>query len=238
MAVGVTPFLLLFVSRFKRAVKKATHEVRRHQSDIVAVVQQGLESVRVVKAFGRQDLEQQELGEVSHATVDAALKARKVKSLLSPVVTVTVALCTAFVLWRGASLILIGTMTAGALTVFLSYLSKFFKPVQDLAKNDQLHRAGCGGGGSAFKPSSKPTRSFPEHPDAREPDAIHGEIIFDHVAFAYDKDDPVLRDVSFTIKQGELVGIVGPTGGGKSTVVSLVPRFYDPTSGSVSLDAC
>ena len=134
VAVGVTPFLLLFVSRFKRAVKKATHEVRHRQSDIVAVVQQGLESMRVVKAFGRQDLEQEALSEVSHATVDAALKARKVKSMLSPVVTVTVALCTAFVLWRGASLILIGTMTAGALTVFLSYLNKFFKPVQDLAK--------------------------------------------------------------------------------------------------------
>ncbi len=134
VAVGITPFLLLFVSRFKRAVKKATREVRHRQADIVAVVQQGLESVRVVKAFGRQDLEQEELNEASRATVDAALRARRVKSMLSPVVTVTVALCTAFVLWRGASLVLIGTMTAGALTVFLSYLTKFFKPVQDLAK--------------------------------------------------------------------------------------------------------
>jgi len=101
IAVAVTPFLLLFVSRFKKAVKKATHEVRKRQSDIVAVVQQGLESMRVVKAFGRQDLEQAELGEVSRETVDAALKARRVKSLLSPVVTVVVALCTGFVLWRG-----------------------------------------------------------------------------------------------------------------------------------------
>src|SRR6202453_2632876 len=86
VAVGVTPFLLLFVARCKRAVKKATHEVRNRQSDIVAVVQQGLQSVRVVKAFGRQDLEQEELNEASRATVDAALKARRVKSLLSPVV--------------------------------------------------------------------------------------------------------------------------------------------------------
>ncbi len=118
----------------RKPSRKRTHEVRQHQSDIVAVVQQGLESVRVVKAFGRQDLEESRLEEVSHATVDAALKARRVKSLLSPVVTVVVALCTAFVLWRGASLIVAGTMTVGALTVFLAYLSKFFKPVQDLAK--------------------------------------------------------------------------------------------------------
>jgi ABC-type multidrug transport system fused ATPase/permease subunit len=235
MAVGVTPFLLLFVSRFKRAVKKATHEVRHQQADIVAVVQQGLESMRVVKAFGRQDLEQEELNEVSHRTVDAALKARKVKSLLSPVVTVTVSLCTAFVLWRGASLILVGTMTVGALTVFLSYLNKFFKPVQDLAKmTNAIAQAAVGV--ERIQAILETDTIIPEHPDAREPGATRGEITFDHVAFGYNKDEPVLRDVSFTIKQGETVGIVGTTGGGKSTVVSLIPRFYDPTSGSVRLD--
>jgi ABC-type multidrug transport system fused ATPase/permease subunit len=235
MAVGVTPFLLLFVSRFKRAVKKATHEVRHHQADIVAAVQQGLESVRVVKAFGRQDLEQEELSEVSHATVDAALKARKVKSMLSPVVTVTVSLCVAFVLWRGASLILIGAMTAGALTVFLSYLNKFFKPVQDLAKmTNAIAQAAVGV--ERIQAILETDTIIPEHPDAREPGVTRGEITFDHVAFGYNKDEPVLRDVNFTIKQGETVGIVGTTGGGKSTVVSLIPRFYDPTSGVVRLD--
>jgi ABC-type multidrug transport system fused ATPase/permease subunit len=235
VAVGVTPFLLLFVSRFKRAVKKATHEVRHRQSDIVAVVQQGLESMRVVKAFGRQDLEQEELSEVSHATVDAALKARRVKSMLSPVVTVTVSLCTAFVLWRGASLILIGTMTAGALTVFLSYLNKFFKPVQDLAKmTNAIAQAAVGV--ERIQAILETDTIIPEHPDAREPGATRGEIAFDHVAFGYNKDEPVLKDVSFTITQGQLVGIVGTTGGGKSTVVSLIPRFYDPTSGCVRID--
>ena len=235
VAVGVTPFLLLFVSRFKRAVKKATHEVRHRQSDIVAVVQQGLESMRVVKAFGRQDLEQEELSEVSHATVDAALKARRVKSMLSPVVTVTVALCTAFVLWRGASLILIGTMTVGALTVFLSYLNKFFKPVSDLAKmTNAIAQAAVGV--ERIQAILETDTIIPEHPDAREPGTTRGEIMFDHVAFGYNKDEPVLKDVSFTIKQGQLVGVVGTTGGGKSTVVSLIPRFYDPTSGCVRID--
>jgi subfamily B ATP-binding cassette protein MsbA len=77
---------------------------------------------------------------------------------------------------------------------------------------------------------------IPEREDAREPGSTRGEITFDHVAFGYNKDEPVLRDVNFTIKQGELVGIVGTTGGGKSTVVSLIPRFYDPTAGSVRID--
>jgi ABC-type multidrug transport system fused ATPase/permease subunit len=133
IAVAVTPFMLLLVSRFKKAVKKATHEVRKEQSKMVTVVEQGLQSMRVVKAFGRQDLAEGNLAEVSRATVDASLKARRVKALLSPIVAVTVSLCTALVLWRGSALIIAGVMTAGALTVFLSYLNKFFKPVQDLA---------------------------------------------------------------------------------------------------------
>src|SRR4030095_13119384 len=87
IAIAVSPFLLLFASRLNRVVKRATHEVRHHESDIVSVVQQGLESIRVVKAFGRQQLEESRLYDVSQATVDAALKARRVKSLLSPVVT-------------------------------------------------------------------------------------------------------------------------------------------------------
>ena len=120
--------------RFKKAVKKATHEVRHRQSDIVAVVEQGLESMRVVKAYGREELEEEHLKQASQAAVDAALKARKIKSLLSPVVSVVVAFCVAFVLYRGSWLILHEAMTIGALTVFLSYLNKFFKPVQDLAK--------------------------------------------------------------------------------------------------------
>jgi ABC-type multidrug transport system fused ATPase/permease subunit len=235
IAVAVTPILLLFVAHFKKAVKEATHEVRRRQSDIVATVQAGLESVRVVKAFGREEFEEARLDSVSRATVDAALKARRVKSMLSPVVTVTVALCTAFVLWRGASLVLTEAMTVGALTVFLAYLNKFFKPVQDLAKMTNTIAQTAVGVDRVRAVLDADTR-IPERPGAREPGALRGEIVFDHVAFAYTPDAPVLRDVSFTIAAGKFVGIVGGTGGGKSTVVSLIPRFYDPNGGRVLVD--
>jgi ABC-type multidrug transport system fused ATPase/permease subunit len=227
IAVGVTPFLLLFVSRFKKAVKKATHEVRKEQADIVAVVQQGLESMQAIKAFGRQEQEQAQLREVSHATVDAALKARSIKAILSPVVTVTVAICTAVVLWRGAYLILAGAMTVGALTVYLSYLNKFFKPVKDLATTTNAI-AQAAVGVERIRAILETDTIIPEKADAIDAPPIRGEIVFENVAFAYDVANPVLQDVSFTIKPGQLVGIVGPTGSGKSTVVSLLPRFYDP----------
>ncbi|HSF59907.1 MAG TPA: ABC transporter ATP-binding protein [Candidatus Binatia bacterium] len=235
IAVGATPFLVLFVVRLNRAVKRATHEVRHHQSDIVAVVQQGLESIRVVNAFGRQQLEESRLYDVSQATMDAALKARRVKSLISPGVDIAVALCTGFVLWRGTALLLADVMTVGALTVFLAYLAKFFKPVQDLAKmSNTLAQTAVA---LERVQAILNTQAFvPERPDARQPEPLRGAVVFDHVAFAYDPAAPVLRDISFAIAPGQLVGIVGATGGGKSTVVELIPRFYDPVAGSVRID--
>jgi ABC-type multidrug transport system fused ATPase/permease subunit len=233
--IAVTPLMLLMASRFKKVVTKATREVRKQQSNMVAVVQQGLESMRVVKAFGRQDLEQQELSQVSRATVDAALKARRVKALLSPMIAIIVSLCTAIVLWRGSSLILAGTMTAGGLIVFLSYLTQFFKPVKDLASiTNQIAQTAVGV--ERVRGILEADIIIPETPDARDPEAFRGEIEFDQVGFAYAADAPVLQRVSFTIKPGQMVGIVGATGGGKSTIVSLIPRFYDPTAGTVKID--
>ncbi|MGH9746034.1 MAG: ABC transporter ATP-binding protein [Candidatus Acidiferrales bacterium] len=235
IALGLTPFLLLFVSRFKRSVKSATHEVRKKQSSIVSAVQQGLESMRVVQAFGQEALEQQQLEVVSKASVQAALRARRIKSSLSPVVNVAVAVCTAIVLARGAALILRGTMTIGELTVFLAYLTRFFKPVQDLAKmSNTLAQAAVGV--ERVQALLETDVITPERADAVDPPEFKEGISFDHVAFNYRADQPVLKDVSFSVKAGEMVGIVGPTGSGKSTVMSLIPRFYDPTAGTIRID--
>ena len=235
IAVGITPFMLLLISRFKKAVKKAQKEVRKEQSNIVAVVQQGLESMKVIKAFGRQDLEQHELSQVSKASVEAALKARRVKALLTPTVNIIVAACTAFVLWRSSSLMLRSAMTAGELTVFLSYLSQFFKPVKDLATMTNAI-AQTAVGVDRVRAILEDCDVIPEKPEARTPDPFKGEITFNNVAFGYNSEAQILRGVSFQIKAGQMVGLVGPTGSGKSTIVSLIPRFYDAGSGAVTID--
>ncbi|HMF95637.1 MAG TPA: ABC transporter ATP-binding protein [Vicinamibacterales bacterium] len=232
---GVAPILLLFVARFRRAVKRATREVRRRESDIVSVVQSGLESIRTVQAFDAREVEVARLRDASHATVDAALFARRVKSLLSPGIELVVAACTALVLWRGAALTVAGAMTLGSLIIFLAYLGKFFKPVQELAKmtstiaqtNVALER---------IQSILDIEISIRERPDAREPDGFRGSVVFEHVAFSYTADAAVLRDLSFAIAPGQFVGIVGATGSGKSTIASLIPRFYDPTAGRILID--
>ena len=220
----ITPILLLFINRFRKAVKRATREVRRRESDVVTVIQSGIESIRTVQAFDAREVEVARLGEVSRATVEAALNARRVKSLLSPSIDVVVAVCTAIVLWRGAALMVAGAMTVGALVVFLSYLAKFFKPVQDLAKmtnaiaqtNVALER---------ITSILSIEVNVQEWADAREPEVFTGAIAFEHVAFSYSPDAWVLRDVSFDVKPGQFVGVVGPTGSGKSTIAGLIPRF-------------
>jgi ABC-type multidrug transport system fused ATPase/permease subunit len=235
IAIAVTPFLLLFVSRFKKSVKAATKEVRKEQSQIVAVAQQGLESMQVIKAFGQEKTEEDRLYNVSEATVGAALKARSIKALLSPVVSITVAICTAIVLWRGAVLILAHSMTVGELTVYLAYLTKFFKPVKDLATSSNAI-AQATVGVERIRSILDTDTIIPEDPDGLEPETLAGEIEFDHIAFGYDPANPILTDLSLKIQSGQFVGIVGPTGSGKSTVVSLIPRFYDVQSGTVHID--
>ena len=235
IALGFTPFLLIYVQRFKADVKKATREVRKRQSTIVAVLQQGLQSIRIMQAFGREDFEQTRLAAAGEKAITAALSARRIKSLLSPTVAFAVACCTALVLWRGALLIVDGAMTIGALTVFLAYLTKFFKPVQDLAKMTNAIAA-TGVGIERVRGLLGIDAIISESAHPVEPQHIRGEIAFENVWFSYEPDTPVLRGVSFSIQPGQKVGIVGQTGGGKSTIMNLLPRFYDPTSGSVRID--
>lgn len=235
IALSVTPFLLFFVARFKKAVKKSMHEVRTDQSNMLAVLQQGLESIRVVNAFSAQDAEEERLKKVSIETVNASLKTRRLKSLLSPVVNIMIALCVAIVLWRGAGLVIEDVMTIGALTVFLSYLNKFFSPVKDLAKmTNSIAQATVAL--ERIQQILETDTIIPQKSNAINPARFNGEIIFEQVAFSYNKDAPVLHNLDLKINSGQRIGICGPTGGGKSTVACLIPRFYDPTGGRILID--
>ncbi|HLY70415.1 MAG TPA: ABC transporter ATP-binding protein [Puia sp.] len=235
IAIAVMPFLLFFVIRFKKAMKKATREVRKDQSTMFTVLQQGLESIRAVNAFGRQKLEEDRLNKVSRETIEASLHARKIKSALSPIVTIVVSVCTALVLWRGTDLVLTKVMTVGALTVFLWYMNKFFSPIQDLAKMATAV-AQATVALERIQTILDTDSSIPQKPNARDPGRVQGNIIFDKVCFAYDKESPILHNTDFTIASGQRIGICGPTGSGKSTVVSLIARFYDPTAGRILID--
>jgi len=235
ISIGMAPFLLLFVIRFRRAVKKATHEVRKDQAELITVLQHGLESMRAVNVYGRQQLEEERLQKISMETVQAALRARRIKSVVSPVFSLGVAICTGLVIWRGAHLVIADAMTIGALTVFLSYMSKFFSPVKDLGKMT-VSIAQATVALERIQRILKANMIIPEKPDARDPGKLKGDIVFEHVYFSYHSDVPVLKDINLNITAGQRIGICGPTGGGKSTLASLIPRLYDCTSGRIFID--
>jgi len=235
IAISVVPFLALFVWRVNAMIRSATREVRTRQSDLMSTLQQGLEGIEVVQAFDRQDLEEQRMVRASEESITAWLRARRVSAVLTPVVGFAVALCTGLVLWRGGLLIVSGAMTAGTLTVFLAYLAKFFQPIRELAVMSNTI-ASVSVAFERVKAILDADYVVPERPDARMPPAFKGSIAFDHVSFGYDPNVPVLRDITFRIEPGQTVGIVGPTGSGKSTVVSLLPRFRDTDSGTIQID--
>jgi subfamily B ATP-binding cassette protein MsbA len=235
IALAVTPLVVFFAYRLRAVVKEATRDVRRRQSELVTIVQEGLGAMRVVKAFGQGAFERERLGAKSLESVHAALHARRVRALLGPVITVVVAMGSAGVLWFGARQVLADAMTAGALVVFVTYLGKLFRPIQELARAS-TNVAQAAVGLERIRSILDADERLPRaaHPVAL--DRVEGRVAFDHVTFGYDPARPVLTDVTFTAEPGQLVGVVGPSGSGKSTLVGLISRFYDPQTGTVSID--
>lgn len=234
IALAITPLLFLEVFSLTRRSKRATRAVRRKQGEVVAIAQESLSSLRVVQAFGREDYEEARLDRETLDSIRLALDARKLKARLSPIVDVLVAIGTCLVLWYGAHLVLAGTLTAGALVVFVIYLGKMYKPMRDLSKlTDTVTKALVGA--ERIEEIASIESRVRDLPTARPAPRFRGELAFDHVRFGFD-DTPVLNDFSLQIPAGQFVALVGPSGGGKSTVLNLIARFYDPAAGVVRID--
>ena len=235
IALSVAPALFLVVYSFTRRIKQASREVRKKEGDVVSVVQESLASIRVIQAFARESYEEKRFEQESLESVETALRARGMKARLTPLVEVITAAGTCLVLWYGARLVLSGEMTAGSLLVFFLYLGKMYKPMRDLSKmTDTLSKTAVGF--ERIKEVLETERSVRTLPGARRAPALKGQIEFNHVFFGYSEDQLILRDLSLQIEPGQVAAFVGPTGAGKSTVVSLVARFYDPLAGQVRID--
>jgi ATP-binding cassette, subfamily B, bacterial len=235
IGLSVAPFLFIIVYRLTRRIKKATRAVKRKESELASVVQESIASVRVVKAFAREDFEEERLDHESQESVALALRARSMKARLPPLVDILVAIGTCLVLWFGVRLVLEGQLTAGALLVFILYLGKMYKPMKDLAKTaDTWSKAAVGFERIAEILSIE--RQVRDRPGARPAPPFTGRIEFAHVRFGYTPDQTVLEDVNLVVEPGQRAALVGLTGCGKSTLIGLIPRMYDTVGGSISID--
>lgn len=235
IAMLVAPGLFWVVYHYTRRIKQAARAVRRKESEVVSVLEEVLTSIRVVKAFAREDYEQERFEKESLESVERALAARGLKAKLGPLVEVIVACGTCLVLWYGARLVMSGALTSGDLLVFLLYLGKMYKPMRELSKmTDTISKASVGW--ERIREVLENETQVRDLPGAKPAPRFKGDIKFDRVYFSYNSTQPVLEDLSLKIEPGQLAALVGPTGAGKTTIVSLLPRFYDVTSGEIRID--
>jgi ATP-binding cassette subfamily B protein len=235
IALLVAPALFLVVYYFTHRIKRASRAVRRKEGEVVNVLQEVLSSIRVVKAFAREDFEQERFERESRKSVEAALEARRYKAKLPPIVEIIVAVGTCLVLWYGARLVMAGALTPGEMLVFLLYLGKMYKPMRELSKmTDTISKASVGW--ERIREVLENEQQIRDLPNAKPAPRFKGAIEFDHVEFSYDASQTVLKDINLKIAPGQLAALVGPTGAGKTTIVSLLPRFYDLTAGEIRID--
>ena len=235
IALSISPILMTVVYSFTRRIKTASRAVRKKQGELVSIVQEVLSSVRVVQAFAREDYEQQRFETESLENVEAALQARTVKAKLAPFVDVIAAIGTCLVLGFGGRMALSGQLSAGTLVLFIFYLAGMYKPMRELSKmTDTVSKAVIGY--ERIQEVLQVESKVSDHAGARRAPKFRGTIEFHDVAFSYDGEHPVLKNISLKIEPGQVAAVVGPSGTGKSTLVNLIARFYDPTSGTVSID--
>jgi ATP-binding cassette, subfamily B, bacterial len=235
IALSVVPALFAMVYIYTRKIKKASREVRKKEGEITSVVEEVLSSIRVVKAFAREDFEVHRLEKESLEAVEISLHARSLKAKLTPLVDIVVAIGTGLVLWFGARLVMGNVLSAGELVVFILYLGKMYKPMQEISKmTDTYSKAAVGY--ERIQEILQTDVEVRDLPRARKAPRFNGNIEFNNVSFAYAEGPPVLKDVSFEMKAGQVSAIVGPTGAGKTSIISLIPRFYDPEGGVITID--
>jgi subfamily B ATP-binding cassette protein MsbA len=235
ISLAIAPVLFVIVYFFTRRIKKASRDVRRTESELISTVEEVFSSIRVVKAFAREDYEERRFERQSLDNVETYLQARGMKMMLAPVVDVVVATGTCLMLAYGARMVLADELTAGVLVVFLAYLRMMYKPMKDLSKmTDTVSKAAVGF--ERIREILETESAVRDLPHARKAKGFKGQIEFDHVSFGYTPDQVVLKDLSFRIEAGQVAAFVGQTGGGKTSIVNLVARFYDPVSGTVKID--
>ena len=235
MALLVAPVLFLVVFTYTRRIKAASRAVRKKESELLSRVAEVLSSIRVVQAFAREDYEEQRFESESVENVQLAVQAKALKAKLSPITEVIVAVGTSLVLWYGARRVLSGGLSVGVLIVFLLYLSKMYKPMRDLSKMSDTVSKAVVARERILEVLNVDSR-VRDLPGARRAPRFRGRIEFSHVTFGYADGTTVLNDVNIRIESGQFAAIVGPSGTGKTTMVSLIPRFYDPVSGDVRID--
>ena len=243
----VLPPLAIISFYFQKKILKSWRAVRKTNSRITGSFNEGIMGAKTTKTLVREEMNEEEFTVLTREMRRSSVRAASLNAIYLPIVISLGSLATAYALWRGGNLVLAGAMSLGVIQVFVNYTVQFFQPVRDIAAVlSEMQSAQAAAERVITLLETEPDIvDSPEveaefgdnfHPKYENWPEIHGDIAFEHVDFKYKDGEKVLSDFNLHVKAGETVALVGPTGAGKSTVVNLVCRFYEPTAGEIKID--
>jgi ATP-binding cassette subfamily B protein len=235
LSLGIVPLLLAAIYFFAHRIRRESTFIQEQESAVLAQAQEGLSSIRMVHAFGREDWEVHQFRTQAQQSLQANLRLTLTNVNSALVISTLMVLGTAAMYGVGTMHVLAGTLTLGSLLVFSAYLLMLYQPLESLTYTAWAMEGATAGAKRCFEVLDRPD-DVVDSPHAIEISDAKGALEFVHASFGYKQDRSVLHDIDLRIEPNQIVALVGGTGAGKSTLMSLVPRFYDPSSGSLKLD--
>jgi len=234
IVLAVIPVLVIVAAQFRKKIIVEYRQVRKINSRITGAYNENITGVRVVKALSREEENLREFGELSGEMYRAAYRAAWLSALFLPTVQLISAVALGSIVWYGGLQVQLGGLTIGGVQAFVSYVTFMLWPIQELARVYAEMQHTIASAERVFSLIDA-VPEVTDRPGAIDPGTIRGDIEFDHVDFWYEEDKPVLQDFTLRVKRGETIALVGPTGGGKSTIVNLLCRFYEPKGGIIRI---
>lgn len=235
VAVVVVPFISLASYHFSTNIRRTTKQKRTREGAVAAIVQENLQSVAVVQAFAQEERERKRFRQEARKSLQVSLDAVRLGGAFTRSIKVLNTIGMAMLVWLGATRVLEGNMSPGDLVVFVAYINELYTPIQNMSELAVQFMESLVSGERVLELVQTAPRIGDRH-DAVKAPAFVGEVAFDNVIFGYERDKPVLNGLSFRAARGETIAVVGGSGAGKSTVLNLLLRFFDPWEGSVLID--